>query len=77
MIEQLRRLDAAYTVKLGSGESFRDCPTCPEMVVAPRGSFMMGSPASEPERNDDEGPQYQVTIGAAFAVGRFAVTRGE
>ena len=26
------------------GESFRDCPNCPEMVVVPAGIFMMGSP---------------------------------
>ncbi len=25
------------------GSTFRDCPTCPEMVVVPEGRFMMGS----------------------------------
>ena len=29
------------------GETFRDCQVCPEMVVVPAGSFMMGSPESE------------------------------
>ncbi len=61
----------------GKTESFKDCPDCPEMVVAPAGSFMMGSPASEPERYDDEGPQHRVTIPKPFAVGRFAVTFAE
>ncbi len=28
----------------GVGETFRDCPECPEMVVVPAGEFMMGSP---------------------------------
>ena len=28
------------------GQTFRDCPECPEMVVIPAGSFMMGSPPS-------------------------------
>jgi formylglycine-generating enzyme required for sulfatase activity len=38
----------------------------------------MGSPESEPEREKGiESPQHDVTIGAAFAVGRFVVTRGE
>jgi hypothetical protein len=37
-------------IKPGSGESFKDCPECPEMVVVPQGSFVMGSPDSEPER---------------------------
>ena len=37
------------------GREFRDCGTCPEMVVVPSGSYMMGSPASEAGRADDEG----------------------
>jgi len=56
---------------------FKECVNCPEMVVVPSGSFTMGSPASEPERWDKEGPQHQVTIGKAFAVGRFHITRDE
>jgi hypothetical protein len=31
-------------IKPGSGQSFKDCPECPEMVIAPSGSFTMGSP---------------------------------
>jgi formylglycine-generating enzyme required for sulfatase activity len=46
------------------------------MVVVPAGSFMMGSPASEPGRNDMEGPQRLVSI-RQFAVGKFDVTRGQ
>jgi formylglycine-generating enzyme required for sulfatase activity len=57
-------------------EGFRDCPGCPEMVVAPAGRFTMGSPKGEPERLDRE-DQVAVTIAKPFAVGRFAVTRGE
>ncbi len=30
---------------------FKDCPDCPEMVVVPAGSFVMGSPDSEPDTN--------------------------
>jgi formylglycine-generating enzyme required for sulfatase activity len=37
----------------------------------------MGSPASEPGRLDNEGPQHQVTIGKPFAVGKFHVTRDQ
>jgi formylglycine-generating enzyme required for sulfatase activity len=61
----------------GKTESFKDCPTCPEMVVVPAGSFFMGSAASEQGRFNNEGPQHEVTFGRAFAVGRFAITRGE
>ena len=59
------------------GEKFRDCPTCPEMVVVPAGSFMMGSPSSEEGRYGNEGPVHRVTIPAPFAVGKYEVTFSE
>ena len=59
------------------GQAFRDCPECPEMLVIPSGTFMMGSPASEADRRSDEGPQRQVTVRAPLAVGRFEVTFAE
>ena len=51
----------------------------PEMVVLPKGEFMMGSPADEVRWDGykgEEEPQHLVRVGA-FAMGRFAVTRGE
>jgi formylglycine-generating enzyme required for sulfatase activity len=60
-----------------STDDFKDCPECPEMVVVPPGSFMMGSPASEESRGKWEGPQHRVTISSAFAVGKFEVTFAE
>ena len=59
------------------GQRFRDCPTCPEMVVVPAGSYQMGSPPSEEGRDENEGPVHWVTIAAPFAVGVYEVTRGE
>ena len=56
------------------GERFRDCPECPEMVVVPSGTFMMGAPVSEPDSTSDERPVHEVTIGAPFAVGVYEVT---
>jgi formylglycine-generating enzyme required for sulfatase activity len=51
------------------------------MVVVPAGSFAMGSPESEPERESwqkgTESPQHEVRIPREFAVGRHAVTRGQ
>jgi formylglycine-generating enzyme required for sulfatase activity len=61
----------------GSGERFRDCPDCPEMVVVPAGSFTMGSPPDEPGRAAEREDQVPVSIAKPFAVGAFAVTRGE
>jgi formylglycine-generating enzyme required for sulfatase activity len=62
-------------------DTFKDCPDCPGMVVVPAGHFIIGSPESEPGRESGkkgiESPQHDVTIGTAFAVGRFAVTVGE
>ena len=55
---------------------FRDCDGCPEMVVVPAGSFMMGSPASEEGRDDDEGPPHRVTL-RSFALGATEVTFDE
>ena len=60
-----------------TGHRFRDCPTCPEMVVVPTGSYEMGSPISEAGRNENEGPVHRVTIVKPFAVGVYEVTRGE
>ncbi|OHC73286.1 MAG: hypothetical protein A3G18_11855 [Rhodospirillales bacterium RIFCSPLOWO2_12_FULL_58_28] len=53
--------------------AFRDCPQCPEMVVAPAGSFTMG---------DDGGfkyekPAHPVAIAYPFAIGVYEVTFDE
>ena len=66
-----------YSGPLHPGTVFRDCAACPEMVVVPAGSFTMGSPAWEEGRYDDEGPQHEVTIDSAFAVGVYEVTFAE
>lgn len=59
------------------GQRFRDCPTCPVMVVVPAGSFLMGSPPESEEAYADERPQHLVTIESPFAVGVYEVTFAE
>jgi formylglycine-generating enzyme required for sulfatase activity len=47
-----------------------------EIVAIPGGKFMMGSPESEPNRNEDENPQHQVTI-QPFFLGKYPVTEAQ
>ena len=80
-----RPTPASRDAALSVGETFRDCYSndpvenrkCPEMVMVPAGSFMMGSPDNEKERESEEGPQRRVTIAKPFAVGKFEVTFDE
>lgn len=58
-------------------DSFRECDVCPELVVVPKGSFMMGTPASETDRFKGEDPIHRVTIAKPFAVGRFTISFDE
>jgi formylglycine-generating enzyme required for sulfatase activity len=74
--------EQARLIKAGGGrdatECFRDVPESPEMVVVPSGSFMMGTaPTSEPDWPESQSPQHLVTLSSPFAVGRYAVTRGQ
>jgi formylglycine-generating enzyme required for sulfatase activity len=64
--------------------SFHDCAACPEMVSIPPGRFTMGVPPGEEEREGvpeprqgRSTPQHRVSIGHAFAIGKFDVTRAE
>ncbi len=65
---EARRRDPALSVQAGSGKGFRDCADgCPEMVVVPAGTFMMGEGSS----------QRRTSIARSFAVGKFEVTFAE
>ncbi|MBT9317905.1 formylglycine-generating enzyme family protein [Leptothoe spongobia] len=46
------------------------------MVLVPGGTFTMGSPENEPEREDREGPQHEVTV-PQFVMGRYPVTQAQ
>jgi formylglycine-generating enzyme required for sulfatase activity len=70
-------LTAQVEEALKPGGTFKECANCPEMVVVPVGSFMMGSPENEAGRYSNEGPQRLVTIAAPFAVAKFEITSTE
>ena len=72
--------------QLVPGQVFKDCQDCPDMVVIPAGSFIMGSSIDEQqlaekggglkENIDRESPQRQVSV-RSFASGKYAVTKGQ
>lgn len=49
----------------------------PNMVWIPPGTFRMGSPEDEVDRQENEGPQTQVTLTKGFWMGKYEVTQGE
>lgn len=49
----------------------------PNMVHIPPGTFLMGSPDDEQDRQENEGPQTQVTLTREFWMGKYEVTQGE
>ncbi len=55
-----------------AGEVFRDCPTCPELIVVPAGRFRMGC-VSGRDCQDDERPVHEVEV-TSFALGVYEVT---
>ena len=57
------------------GAVFKDCETCPEMVVVPAGTFKMGDLSGKGEY--EEKPVHEVKIGYSFAVGKYEVTQAE
>lgn len=57
------------------GAVFRDCPTCPLMVVLPQGEYVQGSALAV--GSAFERPEHKVAIGYALAMGQHEVTVGE
>ena len=65
---------------LKPGESFRDCPDCPLMVVVPSGIFDMGAEQTTLMRDGrlrPHGPVRRIRIERPFAVARFELSEAE
>ena len=56
------------TLDLGDGVTM-------ELVNIPSGTFMMGSPETEQDRESDEGPVHQVTLSQPLYMGVYEVTQ--
>jgi formylglycine-generating enzyme required for sulfatase activity len=74
---RLGRLTEATERELRVGDRFKECETCPEMVVIPRGDFSMGSTPAQPGHEADEAPVRKVTFTTRIAVARHAVSVAE
>jgi formylglycine-generating enzyme required for sulfatase activity len=48
-----------------------------EMVFIPAGEFMMGSPQTDKNRDDDEAPLHRVRITRPFYMAKYELTQGE
>lgn len=62
---------------LKTGQIFRDCEDCPQMVALAPGRFSMGAEPGTPEAGPDEHPAREIAIETPFALGRHEVTRTE
>ncbi len=57
--------------------STRECAHCPEMVVVPAGTAILGASRADPFRRPDELPERTFAIVHSFAVSRYEITRDE
>ncbi|ALB39518.1 serine/threonine protein kinase [Anabaena sp. WA102] len=60
---------SSFTEDLGKGIKL-------EMIAIPGGTFLMGSPDNEAERDSDESPQHQVTV-PSFFMGKYKLTQAQ
>ena len=68
---------AGVATCLKPGDTFKDCPDCPQLTVIPSGIFVMGAPPNIKIVSADAVPRHQVEIAAPLAVGTFEITRGQ
>ena len=81
LVRQIRESILANPTKSGTGvsaysEKISGTAVSFSMLPIPAGTFLIGSPASEKNRNADEGPQANVSL-PAFWIGKYEVTWDE
>ena len=48
-----------------------------DLLLIPAGTFTMGSPETEADRDETEGPQHEVKIAHAFYIGKYEITQAQ
>ena len=84
MYQSIRKSLIVLSVLIGGGANLCEAQPPKEivnsigikLVLIPKGTFMMGSPASEQGRDDDE-TQHEVTISEDYYLGVFEVTQAQ
>jgi formylglycine-generating enzyme required for sulfatase activity len=84
MYQSIRKSLIALSLLIGCGANLCEAQPPKEivnsigikLVLIPKGTFMMGSPASEQGRDDDE-TQHEVTISEDYYLGVFEVTQAQ
>ena len=59
------------------GRTMQDCPDCPELIVLPKGAFMLGNPDPAISGYTDQGPPTKVAFNYEIAMGKFEVTQAQ
>ena len=75
VLSPLAVLSACFST--GSLNDARDCAHCPEMVVVPAGTAILGAAANDRFRNADEMPERTFVIREPFAISRYEITRDQ
>ena len=71
----LRRIPATTRYYTETLEEIGDAISL-QMLLIPEGTFMMGSPEDESERQEREGPQHEVSV-PPFFMGRYPITQAQ
>jgi sulfatase modifying factor 1 len=67
-----------HSITTTPGAKFRECSVdCPEMIVIPAGTFMMGTDRRDVESDGREGPPHPVAFKKSFALSIYDVTRDD
>jgi len=73
----LLAVTASAQSRLGPARTFKDCDTCPEMVVVPSGTAVLGGEAWDQDARASWGRTRNATISYSLAVARTEVTRAQ